>query len=210
MQAQQTNIPEARRLEQLWSEAFGDAYVDRNRGAGEARAPFWKAILAEFPVHRVLEVGCNVGANLRWVASDISAQNAYGIDINLKALSELHQSLPGVNALWGPARELPFRDRWFDLVFTIGVLIHQPESTLPLVMAEIVRCSRRYVLCGEYYAEHTTEVPYRGQTGALFKRDYGQLYRELFPELRLCKQGFLGRNEGWDDVTYWVFERTKA
>ena len=210
MQAQQANIPEARRLEQLWSEAFGDAYVERNRGAGEARAPFWKAILAEFPVHRVLEVGCNVGANLRWVASDISAQNAYGIDINLKALSELHQSLPGVNALWGPARELPFRDRWFDLVFTIGVLIHQPESTLPLVMAEIVRCSRRYVLCGEYYAEHTTEVPYRGQTGALFKRDYGQLYRELFPELQLCKQGFLGRNEGWDDVTYWVFERTKA
>jgi pseudaminic acid biosynthesis-associated methylase len=207
MQTQQNNVPEARRLEQLWSEEFGDAYVDRNRAAGESRAPFWQTILAEFPVQRVLEVGCNVGANLRWVAATIPPQNVYGIDINLKSLDDLHRTLPGVNALWSPARELPFRDRWFDLVFTIGVLIHQPESTLPLVMAEVVRCSRRYVLCGEYYAEQTTEVPYRGQEGALFKRDYGRLYQELFPELTLRKQGFLGRAEGWDDVTYWVFEK---
>jgi pseudaminic acid biosynthesis-associated methylase len=207
MHTQQNNVPEARRLEQLWSEEFGDAYVDRNRAAGESRAPFWQTILAEFPVQRVLEVGCNVGANLRWVAATIPPQNVYGIDINLKSLDDLHRTLPGVNALWSPARELPFRDRWFDLVFTIGVLIHQPESTLPLVMAEVVRCSRRYVLCGEYYAEQTTEVPYRGQEGALFKRDYGRLYQELFPELTLRKQGFLGRAEGWDDVTYWVFEK---
>ena len=76
-------------------------------------------------------------------------------------------------------------------------------------MAEIVRCSRRYVLCGEYFAEETTEVPYRGQDGALFKRDYGALYQELFPELALVEQGFLGRDEGWDDVTWWLFERSR-
>jgi pseudaminic acid biosynthesis-associated methylase len=191
----------------LWSEEFGDAYVERNRAAGEPRAPFWKDILSEFSVQRVLEIGCNVGTNLRWIASAIPPQNVYGIDINLKSLDELHRAWPAVNALWSPARELPFRDRWFDLVFTIGVLIHQPDSTLPLVMAEIVRCSRRYVLCGEYYAEQTTEVPYRGQAGALFKRDYGRLYQELFPELVLRKQGFLGRDSSWDDVTYWIFEK---
>ena len=109
--------------------------------------------------------------------------------------------------MWSPGRELPFRDRWFDLVFTMGVLIHQPESTLPLVMAEIVRCSRRYVLCGEYFAEQTIEVPYRNQSGALFKRNYGRIYQELFPELRLIQRGFLGRDEGWDDVTHWMFEK---
>jgi spore coat polysaccharide biosynthesis protein SpsF len=199
--------PEVARLEKLWSEEFGNAYVDRNRSAGDVRAPFWQAILAEFPVRRVLEVGCNVGANLRWIASLIPSQNVYGVDINLKALNELHQNLPQVNALWSPARELPFRDRWFDLVLTMGVLIHQPESTLPLVMAEIVRCSHRYILCGEYYAEYTTEIPYRGQTGALFKRDYGHIYRVLFPELQLRKQGFLSQKYGWDDITYWLFEK---
>lgn len=210
MQNQQNVNSEAKRLEQLWSSDFGDAYVERNRAAGDVRAPFWEATLAEFPAQRVLEVGCNLGANLQWIASTIPTCYVYGIDINLKALDELHRNLPGINAFWGLARELPFRDHWFDLVFTVGVLIHQPESTLPLVMAEIVRCSRRYVLCSEYYAEQATEIAYRGQNGALFKRDYGRLYQELFPELVLRKQGFLGRDAGWDDVTYWVFEKRRV
>ncbi|MBM4294249.1 MAG: methyltransferase domain-containing protein, partial [Deltaproteobacteria bacterium] len=153
------------------------------------------------------EVGCNLGGNLAWIARRIPARQVYGVDINLAALNELHHALPEVNAIWSPARELPFRDRWFDLVFTMGVLIHQPESTLPLVMAEIVRCSRRYVLGGEYFAEETTVVPYRGQHDALFKRNYGRIYQELFPELRLVKEGFLSRDMGWDDVTYWVLEK---
>lgn len=93
------------------------------------------------------------------------------------------------------------------MVFTVAVLIHQPDSTLPVVMAEIVRCTRRYVLCAEYYADEPTEVPYRGQRGALIKRDFGRLYQEIFPELRLRTQGFLSRQEGWDDHTYWVFEK---
>ena len=59
--------------------------------------------------------------------------------------------------------------------------------------------------------EHGTgmvEVPYRGQEGALFKRDYGGLFLELFPELELRGQGFLGKDQGWDDVTWWVLEKT--
>jgi pseudaminic acid biosynthesis-associated methylase len=198
---------DAARLEHLWSGQFGDTYVDRNRDAGANRRPFWEMIGKRFPSRNVLEVGCNLGANLRWIAGGVAPKDVYGVDINLKALQELRRLLPEVNALWSPARELPFRDRWFDLVFTMGVLIHQPESTLPLVMEEIVRCSRRYVLCGEYYADQKTEVSYRDQTGALFKRDYGRLYQELFPELHLCQTGFLSRDEGWDDVTYWLFEK---
>ncbi len=199
--------PDAVRLEQLWAGAFGDAYIERNRSAGDVYAPFWRAILDTYPVQRVLEVGCNVGANLRWIAERLPAHNVFGIDVNAAALDELRIAIPGVSALLGPARVLPFRDAWFDLVFTMGVLIHQPDSTLPLVMSEIVRCSRRFVLCGEYYAKQTIEVPYRGQDGALFKRDYGGLYRDLFPELRLVQHQFLGRDEGCDDVTVWLFEK---
>lgn len=197
---------EARRLEELWAGGFGDAYVERNRSAGNIREPFWRQILTEFPAQSVLEIGCNVGANLRWLAALLPGR-AFGVDVNATALRELRGSVPDVNAVLSPGRDLPFRDRWFDLTFTVGVLIHQPESTLPLVMGEVVRCSRRFVLCAEYHSDHTIEVPYRGQAGALFKRDYGRIYQELFPELRLRKTGFLGRDQGWDDVTYWVFER---
>jgi pseudaminic acid biosynthesis-associated methylase len=198
---------ETARLEQLWSGQFGDAYVERNSRAGEVRGPFWREVLAAFPARRVLEVGCNLGANLRWIGELLPPGEVYGIDINQKAIQSLHSDLPTINALVGPARDLPFRDRWFDLVFTMGVLIHQPPDVLPVVMSEIVRCSRRWVLCGEYFAQQPTEVSYRGETGALFKRDFGGYYQQLFPELTLRNKGFLSRADGWDDVTTWMFER---
>ena len=198
---------EAERLESLWAGDFGDAYVERNSGAGDVREPFWRGLLGEFPCTSALEVGCNLGGNLRWVATVLPPQQVFGVDVNLSALRALRAAVPDVNAVHTRGRDLPFRDRWFDLVFTMGVLIHQPDSTLPLVMGEIVRCSKKYVVCGEYFAEQTVEVPYRGHSGALFKRDYGRLYQELFPELMLRKKGFMGKDQGWDDVTYWVFEK---
>ena len=199
---------EASRLEGIWSGEFGDDYVDRNSTALKTRGEFWRVLLTEFPARRVLEVGCNLGANLHWISQMVPPKDVFGVDVNSKALEQLRTNVPGVNGVWSVGRELPFRDRWFDLVFTVGVLIHQPDSTLPLVMSEIVRCSSRFILCGEYHSDEVTEVPYRGQKGALYKRDYGQIYRELFPELRLRKEGFLGPEAGFDRVTYWLFERT--
>lgn len=204
------NEGNVRRLENLWGGSFGDAYVERNTAAANGREKFWNAVLDEFPIGSALEVGCNVGGNLEWIAPRLGARSTFGVDINETAIEEIRRRIPGVGAIWSPARELPFRDRLFDLTFTMGVLIHQPPESLPLVMSEIVRCSRRYVLCGEYFSEEPVEVPYRGETGALFKRDFGSLYQELFPDLRLVKHGFLGRDDGsWDDVTFWLFERTR-
>jgi pseudaminic acid biosynthesis-associated methylase len=202
------NVPEAARLENLWAGGFGDAYSKRNSTAGTGRNVFWEVVLSKYPVRRVLEVGCNAGANLRWIAPHLAPGETYGVDINHEALAQLRDRVPNVNAVASTARELPFRDGWFDLCFTTGVLIHQPESTLALVMGEVVRVSRRFVLCGEYFAPKTIEVPYRGMQGALFKRDYGSLYRELFPELRLIDEGSLGQAEGWDDITWWLFEKS--
>ena len=199
---------DVKRLESLWSGEFGDEYVERNRTAAEGRRTFWDELLRDIAPASVLEVGCNLGANLRWIGGVVPERAVFGVDINERALEELRRHLPRINALWGSARDLPFRDARFDLVFTMGVLIHQSPPVLPLVMSEIVRCARRYVLCGEYYAEQVTEVPYRGQRGALWKRDFGAYYQELFPDLILRKQGFLPRGEGsWDDVTYWLFEK---
>lgn len=199
--------PEVERLERIWGGSFGDDYVDRNMDSYDHRSTFWDALMVDIHPRSVLEVGCNVGGNLHWISKRLHPGDVYGVDINQKALSRLHERLPNVNALQSPARNLPFRDRWFDLVFTMGVLIHQPDTTLPLVMSEMVRCSNSWVLCGEYYADETLEVPYRGETGALFKRDYGRLFTELFPELELVKQGYLGRDSGWDDVTWWLFRK---
>ena len=198
---------EAARLQELWSGEFGDEYTERNAEAGQGREPFWDGLLGRYEIERVLEVGCNVGANLQWIAPRLAPGKTFGVDVNVGALARLRERVPTVNAVTADARELPFRDGWFDLSFTTGVLIHQAPEALPAVMGELVRVSRRYVLCGEYFAEEPTEVPYRNVPGALFKRDFGQLYLDLFPDLRLVETGTLDRTQGWDDVTWWLFEK---
>jgi pseudaminic acid biosynthesis-associated methylase len=202
---------EVERLEALWTEDFGDRYVERNRAAANGREPFWRWLHESHPFDSVLEVGCNVGGNLHWLAQLVDPAKVFGVDINAQALREVRATLPDVNAVRSPARSLPFRDATFDLTFTTTVLIHQAVDSLPIVMNEVVRTSRRLVLCGEYHADELTEVPYRGETGALFKRDWGALYQNLFPELKLLETRFEadpGDGGGWDDVTFWLFEKT--
>jgi|HubBroStandDraft_4_1064222.scaffolds.fasta_scaffold200806_2 pseudaminic acid biosynthesis-associated methylase len=199
---------ETTRLEELWGGSFGDAYTERNLGAYAGRESFWNDMLTSHTCQRVLEVGCNCGGNLQWIAKHVRPRDVFGVEVNASALRRLHQDVPDVNGVHGTAKELPFRSSWFDLVFTMGVLIHQPDNSLPSVIAEMVRCSRRWVLCGEYFAETESEVPYRGQEGALFKRDYGAILQRHSPGLRLVERSFRGRDEGWDDMTFWLFEKS--
>jgi len=200
---------EAGRLEALWSGDFGNDYVERNLRSYDERGPFWTSLLTTVRPESVLEVGSNVGGNLQWVAQVVAPENVVGIDVNSRALEELEERLPGVRGVKSSARELPFPDRAFDLVFTMGVLIHQPDESLPAVMNEMVRTARRYLLCGEYYDSETTEVPYRGHRNALFRRDYGGLFTSRYADqLQLAFHGFLGTEDGFDNVTWWLFERT--
>jgi pseudaminic acid biosynthesis-associated methylase len=199
---------ETNRLAQLWAGDFGDSYTERNADAGSGRLAFWSEVVSELGNASALEVGCNVGGNLIPLASVLGVDAVAGVDVNEGALERLRERLPGIDARHATASSLPFPDSSFDLVYTTGVLIHIPDASLEQVMREIVRCSKRFVLCGEYYADETTEVPYRGQEGALFKRDYGALYRELFPELQLVSTRKLDDRHGqWDDITCWVFEK---
>lgn len=198
-------VSEAMRLEELWRGGFGDKYSERNADAGSARGPFWQMIRIRFPFDSVLEVGANVGANLAHIAPYVS--RAAGIDINPSALRAARNRLPSVNLLEASARALPFPDASYDLVFTVGVLIHVPDDALADVMREMVRVSRRYVLCAEYYADQRQEVPYRGQAGALHRDNFGKRFLETCPELRPAGVGFAGPEVGMDRTVWWCFAK---
>jgi len=208
MSMERNPAEEAARVEGIWSGDFGNEYVGRNPVNPALRQEFWRGVTTRFPARSILEVGCNLGANLRPLSAVTSGVSLAGIDINSTALAHLHASAPAVKLSRASARALPFGDRSFDLVFTCGVLIHQPPEVLPLAMAEIVRCSRRYVLCAEYYAPHETEVPYRGQTRALFKADFGAIYASRFALRIVDTERLIG--PGWDDVMYWMLEKGES
>ncbi len=197
---------EAERLERLWAGRFGDAHAKRNQPTYVNRGPFWETLISNHKINSVLEVGCNTGPNLHWLSQMLPDGAVFGVDVNEAAL-ERAKLIENVDVRVASARDLPFPDGTFDLVFTAGVLIHLPADIVPVAMGEMVRCSSRYVMCAEYYADELTEVPYRGHRDALYKRDFGGLYAERFPELGLVEQGFLNELPGWDAVTWWLFEK---
>jgi pseudaminic acid biosynthesis-associated methylase len=199
---------EARRLEGLWASEFGDAYIARNPVLHELRAPFWASLIGDHDIASVLEVGCGQGGNLMRILPLLDPTRIWGVDVNPNAVELARRNTPGANIVLNAARALPFPDRFVDLVFTVTVLIHQPDETLPQVMDEIVRCADRFVLWCEYYASSTEEVPYHGEPGTLFKRDFAALYAGRFPELTVVDEGYLAQDEGFDRSHWQLLERS--
>ena len=202
--------PDASRLEGLWAGEFGGAYIERNRALDERRTAFWTRLLEPHGIRSVLEIGCGQGANLRPISTLIEPHDTWGIDVNESALAIARGNAPGINVVASVARKLPFRDGLVDLAFTVGVLIHQPDETLGQVMAEIVRCSRAFVLWAEYHAPSTEEVPYHGVAGSLYRRNFGAIYSELFPELEVRDEGFLAPEDGFDRLTWQLLGKPSA
>ena len=192
--------------EALWRGSFGNDYAERNPvEIGARRGPFWAGLLSRYPVKSVLEVGCGVGANLQHLRS---VPMLIGLDVNEHAVDEAR--CLGVRAIVAPATDIPYPDASFDLVFTSGLLIHLGDAQLLRAMDEMYRVSSRYLLAIEYESEAAIDAPYRGHTGALWRRPYGRMIQERFPTLILRETGFLSgpvEETGWDHVTYWMFER---
>lgn len=209
-----TKTNDAQRLEQAWATQFGRDYTDRNSRADERGGQFHFDLCEKLGVRRVLEVGCNVGINLTRLGAQRNQSAAtpcaatWGVDVGCYAVAQAQRRLPGANFAAGSIYQLPFCDASFDLVFTCGVLIHIPPADLQAAVSEIYRTSARYIWCGEYHADHPTEIPYRGLNGSLFKRDFGAYFLSCFSGLELVDDGFLEKKStGFDDLNWWLLRK---
>jgi pseudaminic acid biosynthesis-associated methylase len=201
--------------EALWRGDFGDAYVDRNAAAPDKLAALtrhWARVLRMTegaPPARILEVGANIGLNLRALARLTTAE-LHAVEPNARARDILVRDavVPAGRVTDALASATGLEAGSFDLTFTSGVLIHIHPRDLLASCHEIHRLSRRYVACIEYFSDSEQEVPYRGHGEVLFKRDFGGFYLDNFPDLRLLDYGFAWkRTTGLDNLTWWLFEK---
>lgn len=192
---------------QIWEGEFGTAYTDRNAVNWQVRVPAFREMIADLPVHRVLEVGCNRGHNLVALAEIIGGGEIIGIEPNEHALELARRSTTKAAFLKGHIFDLPFKDSYFDVVFTAGVLIHIPASDLPAAMHELYRVSRRYLLAIEYFAEQETPISYRDHDCLLWKRDFLSAYQVLFPTLKVVRSGYWTTEHGFDRSHWWLLEK---
>ncbi len=191
----------------LWCGEFGESYTKRQADTSGARQHMWDMVLPKRGVDTILEVGANVGANLEAI-SQIRDSDLFATEPNELARRQLNDSGLCIQVTNDKANELRLDDKSIDLVFTSGVLIHIPPADLEASMREIHRVARRWVVCAEYFAPSEEMIPYRGHDNALWRRDYGSLYLDTFPDLRCMTCLFAWkRMTGLDNLTYWVFEK---
>lgn len=201
-----------------WRGDFGNAYIERNAASGDnidKREAGWKKILKAFPggtPKSILEIGCNVGINLRALGSLTDAL-LYGVEPNSIALGQLKKDniVPEENLHEGNIFKIPFEDNSIECVFTSGVLIHIAPEDLEAAYREIYRVSSKYILSTELFSKKPETISYRGHDDMLFKRDFGLKWLEIFPDLVPIEQGFLWQPiTGVDDATWWLFEKKGA
>lgn len=183
----------------FWKGDFGKEYTDRNSRSHEEWDKFYlscygktkiemnDAFIGNLPKDmRILEVGCNTGMQLNGFQR-MGFENLYGVELQPYAAEEAKKYTKNINIVCGSGFDLPFKDEYFDLVCTNGVLIHIEPKDLPKIMTEMYRCSKKYIFGFEYYADSLTEINYRGHSNYLWKADYAALFMEQFPDLKLVK-----------------------
>ena len=185
---------------EFWSGDFGKDYTDRNpqtvdglntldkKRFGFTREEINQEFLGELDKNiRILEVGCNIGVQLMTLQK-MGFTNLYGIELQPYAVEEARKNTKGINIIQGNGFDIPFKDGFFDLVYTSGVLIHIAPSDLPKITKEMLRTSKQYIWGFEYYAPEVTDIPYRGNTGFLWKADYAGFFLAEDKTLQVSKQ----------------------
>ncbi len=197
--------------EEFWAGDFGNEYVERSSSDEFVvdNVAIWSRMLrCAGNVSSMIELGCNVGLNLRALASLKPSLKLSAVEINEVAAARA-RALQVADITLGTVVnkiELPPA----DLTFTSGVLIHINPDCLPAVYENLVNLSNRYVLISEYYNPTPVTVEYRGHTDRIFKRDFaGELIDNY--GLELVDYGFVYRRDHWaarDDSNWFLLQKT--
>jgi pseudaminic acid biosynthesis-associated methylase len=162
-----------------WAGNFGRKYTDRNALSleemellykeqyGVTRTEMNSKFIGKFDrVMKVLEIGSNVGNQLLCL-QEAGFKNLYGIELQSYAVELSKSRTKGINIIQGSAFDIPFKNDFFDLIFTSGLLIHIAPEDITTVLDEIHRCTIKYIWCFEYYSDVYTKIEYRGHTDLL-------------------------------------------
>lgn len=191
----------ATKQQEVWTGSFGRAYTDRNqfeddgafnnfyisrygRTRDEINSDWLGEIDHELPV---LEVGANIGNQLRALRR-LGFRRLFGVEIQRYCVEQAKLINPEVDVVESSAFDVPFKDSYFNVVFTNNVLIHIAPNDLPKVMDEMYRVSNRYIFGFEYFAPEIQEICYRGHNNLLWKADYAALFLARFPDLKVVRQ----------------------
>lgn len=198
--------------ESFWAGRFGSEYIGRNNSSqllASNLSFFAKALKQTGPISSCLEFGANIGMNLKALQllyPDIGLQ---GVEINPDAAKILRTLIGDENVYEGSILDCPVESE-ADLSLIKGVLIHINPDRLSVVYEKLYQTSKRFILVCEYYNPSPVEVPYRGHSDRLFKRDFAGEMMDKYSDLSLIDYGFAYRRDPvfpQDDITWFLLRK---
>jgi len=200
--------------EAFWAEIYAKDYITKNSQFDESLLlRGWEQILRKVKApSSIVEFGPNIGRNIKALNHFYPEADKTVVEISSEAISVLERNNPNLKIHNASIRESSLIASSYDLSVIMGVLIHiHPDDLLDNVQ-KVIESSNKYVIVGEYFNRTPVALSYQGQENKLFKCDFGKLILQNFGnEIKLVDYGFLWGhifdNGGFDDITWWVFEK---
>jgi len=200
--------------EKFWEAKYSKEYIQKNSNFNHGLLiEGWKEILKSVSApSNILECGANIGRNIEALNHIYPEAAKTAIEISADASKILRNKYKDLNVVNSSILGSEITNNSFDLSFTMGVLIHINPNDLKQNLEKVILSSNRYVVIGEYFNRTPVSLTYQGEEKKLFKRDFGKFALENFSDkIELKDYGFLWGHlydeGGFDDITWWVFER---
>ena len=196
--------------EEFWAGEFGDSYISRNESENLLASNI--ALFADIfssldkvPLS-VMEIGANIGMNIKAIQKLSPGAQFTGIEINKQACEILVET--GCEVIENSIIDA-VSSKTFDLVFSKGVMIHLMQDQLVATYKKMYEWSNRFILIAEYYNPTPVTIPYRGNSDRLFKRDFAGEFLDLFPDVVLRDYGFAYHRGTYpqDDINWFLLEK---
>ena len=197
--------------EKFWAGKFGDEYIQRNQDAwllASNTALFASILKRTRDVQSIIEFGANIGMNIHALKNLFPHAQLSAIEINETAANEL-KKIQGLSVHHESILNFSSQEK-YDFVFSKGVLIHIEPSVLPLVYKTMYANSSRYICMIEYYNPTPMEIPYRGHSEKMYKRDFAGEIMDIYPDLQLVDYGFAYHRDPvfmQGDATWFLMEK---
>lgn len=135
-----------------------------------------------------LEVGSNFSRELKFLEK---LTKIYGIDKDAEKIKVAQTYAKGIFKV-ADASFIPYRSNRFDLVYTSGVLCHNPAEKIADYINEMFRVSKKYILIVEYVGSHLSKNIVGNCKQNTWVHDYDLLVSKLDVIIKYNQKKFFG------------------
>ncbi|MFN8577347.1 MAG: pseudaminic acid biosynthesis-associated methylase [Candidatus Sericytochromatia bacterium] len=198
--------------EKFWAGKFGNEYIQRNKSSEQLASNlnlFLKIFQDQDKPNSLIELGSNIGMNLKAIKLLFPNIEMFGVEINSNAAMELSNFLGHENVYNGSIFDFQIT-KTFDVSLISGVLIHIEPNFLNNVYEKLYNSTNKYIIISEYYNPTPISIKYRGHDNVLFKRDFAGEIMDKYKDLKLVKYGFCYKRDELflqDDITWFLLKK---